>query len=155
MSCGCTVLVHTIISGTGYKSTWLPEIQETYEAAPKNTDIVIEEHSFSTANILPWGGIVHLQIHYFKASAQSRHHTYILDMILWRIITFTSTAALGLIGNLLAVIVLVKHPDVMGESQRLIINQSVIDALASVVLFFSRDNIEFGIGITIEYRDHW
>ena len=76
-------------------------------------------------------------------------------MILWRIITFTSTAVLGLVGNILAVIVLVKHPGVMGESQRLIINQSVIDALGSLLLFFTRGYIEFGIGITLEYRDHW
>ena len=62
---------------------------------------------------------------------------------------------LGLVGNILAVVVLVKHPDVMGESQRLIINQSVIDALASLMLFFSNSNIEFGIGITFHYRDHW
>ena len=76
-------------------------------------------------------------------------------MILWRIIVFACTAVLGLVGNILAVVVLVKHPGVMGESQRLIINQSVIDALASLFLFFSRGNIELGIGIALKYTDHW
>ena len=76
-------------------------------------------------------------------------------MIIWRIIVVTCIAVLGLIGNILAVVVLVKHPLVMGESQRLIINQSVIDALASLMLLFSRGFIEFALGITFQYRDHW
>ena len=76
-------------------------------------------------------------------------------MILWRVKTFTCITVLGLVGNVLAVVVLLKHPGVMGEAQRLIINQSVIDALASPVLVFSRNNIECGIGLTFHYRDHW
>ena len=76
-------------------------------------------------------------------------------MIVWRIIVITCIAVLGLFGNILAVVVLVKHPGVMGESQRLIINQSVIDALASLLLFFSRSYIEFSIGFTFQYKDHW
>ena len=109
----------------------------------------------TSAITVPQLRILHIQIHYFKASPQRSHQIWVLKMILWRIITFTSISVLGLVGNILAVVVLVKHPDVMGESQRLIINQSVIDALASLMLFFSNGNIEFGIGITFHYRDHW
>ena len=76
-------------------------------------------------------------------------------MILWTVIIVTCIAVMGLVGNILTVVVLVKHLGVVGESQRFFINQSVIDAVASLMLFFDSSNIELGLGITFPYKDHW
>ena len=75
-------------------------------------------------------------------------------LVLWKLILLSSVGIFGLSGNLLAVVTLVKNPNVMGESQKFILNQSVIDALTAVMLFLSDINIR-AAGIVIHYQDNW
>ena len=75
-------------------------------------------------------------------------------VVIWQVALLSCVGVFGLLGNSLTVMTLLKNPKIMGQSQVFILNQSLLDAIASVMLFLSDVNIR-AMGVTIHYQDTW
>ena len=73
---------------------------------------------------------------------------------IWKAAIITTEGAVGFLANLTVILVMMKHPKLMGaQSSRFILNQSFIDALVSIMIIVSHNNLVRNIGLQVSYSD--